>query len=179
MSTRFCSPILTIGIFRIRGARPCIALSHSFLPSHYPSILPCFVTSTLWGGNPFLFHSSASNSMVFFATRCCVLMSAFDLLDGSYSSSLVVGIFFPLNVSFAYTKPISPSDLYGTCTTTTRPIPICMATVVCYHRFTIVIPLSLVADSSLPLVLTMPMWWWWAIWLSPYPLPQVSIVPTW
>jgi hypothetical protein len=57
--------------------------------------LPCFVTSALWGGNPFLFRSSASNSMVFFATRCCVLMSAFDLLDGSYSSSMVASIFAP------------------------------------------------------------------------------------
>jgi len=82
-------------------------------------------------------------------------------------------------VSFAYTKPTSPSGLYGTPTTTTRPIPICVAMVVCCHPFTTIIPLSLVAGSPLPLVLTVPMWWWWVVWLSPCPLPQVSIVPKW
>jgi len=107
ISIGFCSPTLITTIFKIQGARPCIALSHSFLPLHDPSILPCFVTSILWGGNTFVFRSFASNSMVFFATHCCVLMSPFDLLDGSYSSSLVVCIFSPLVLILPTPNPLT------------------------------------------------------------------------
>ncbi len=76
MSTRSCSVTLTITMFKIQGASNLIAPSHASFPSHAPSILPCLVTCTLWGGKPFSFRSVASNFIAHFEAHCCIQISA-------------------------------------------------------------------------------------------------------
>jgi len=92
MSIGFCSPILTTPYLRYKVQDPALhypihfyhLMTHQFCHALSPPLCEVAILS-----------SSASNSMVVFATYCGVLMSTFDLLDGSCSSSLVVGIFAP------------------------------------------------------------------------------------
>jgi hypothetical protein len=63
---------ITTAMFKVRGASDLIGPSHASFPSHAPSILPCLVTCTLWGGKPFSLHSVASDSIARFEARCCI-----------------------------------------------------------------------------------------------------------
>ncbi len=130
-------------------------------------ILPCFVTSTLWGEN-------------------LLILSLFCFICGPLWGSLLwpnVSLqcdrwfwhllrrckhFYPLNISFTNMKLATPSTLHGTLITQSRLIIACMTIVVCSHPLTTAMHLSKVP--------AMPKWWC-AIWLPPYPLPIMPAMP--
>jgi len=58
MSTRFCSPTLTIVIYLRYGVQDPHCIIPFIFSITWPINFACFVTSILWGGNPFLFHFS-------------------------------------------------------------------------------------------------------------------------